>query len=140
MASVVVVINRAATARMRSWSGEIGFSVARLANLIAGAQIATAPIKTGKLKASIRVGRKEREVGGIAVSVGSEPGKKVPGYAMATEQGAHPHRIVARRAPMLVFFWPKVGHVVRFRAVNHPGMIGTHWAERGMEAGMRFWR
>ena len=140
MATVTVIIFKPVTARMRGWTGDIGFAVSRLANLIAGAQIATAPAKTGRLKASIKVGRKGRELGGIAVSVGSAPGTKVPGYAMATEQGAHPHRIVARRAPKLVFFWPKVGRVVRFKAVNHPGMIGTHWAERGMEAGMAFWR
>lgn len=140
MASVTVIIFRPVTARMRSWNGEIGFAVSRLANLIAGAQIATAPVKTGRLKSSIRVGRKERTVGGLSVTIGSNPGMKDPGYAMATEKGAHPHRIVARRAPMLVFFWPKVGHRVRFRAVNHPGMIGSHWAERGMEAGMAFWR
>ena len=140
MPRVTVILNRAATARMRSWGGEIGFSVSRLANYIAGAQRVTAPAKTGALKASIRVGRKERVLGGLSVNIGANPGLQVSGYAMATEQGAHPHRIVARRAPMLRFFWPKVGHVVRFRAVNHPGMIGSHWAERGMEAGMAFWR
>lgn len=29
--------------------------------------------------------------------------------------------VKASHVPMLVFFWPKVGHVVRFKRVNHPG-------------------
>lgn len=36
-------------------------------------------------------------------------------------EGTEPHVIRARRRPMLVFFWPKVGRVVSFKAVNHPG-------------------
>jgi len=42
-------------------------------------------------------------------------------YAAAVHMGAKPHPIVAKNAPFLVFFWPKVGHVVHFRRVNHPG-------------------
>jgi hypothetical protein len=42
-------------------------------------------------------------------------------YAAAVHFGARPHPIVARRAKFLRFFWPKVGHVVFFRRVNHPG-------------------
>jgi hypothetical protein len=29
--------------------------------------------------------------------------------------------IKAKNAPYLVFFWPKVGRVVHFKSVNHPG-------------------
>lgn len=42
------------------------------------------------------------------------------------ETGTRPHPIRARRAPMLVFYWPKVGRVVRFKAVNHPGTKSYH--------------
>jgi len=42
-------------------------------------------------------------------------------YSMFVEKGTRPHPIYARNAPFLVFFWPKVGRVVRFKKVNHPG-------------------
>jgi hypothetical protein len=35
-----------------------------------------------------------------------------------------PHPIVARTAPELVFYWPKIGGVFRGRAVHHPGTRG----------------
>lgn len=41
--------------------------------------------------------------------------------AMWHHEGTPAHPITARRAPMLVFYWPKVGKVVSFRSVNHPG-------------------
>lgn len=34
------------------------------------------------------------------------------------------HLIVARNAPELVFYWPKIGGIFRGRAVNHPGTKG----------------
>lgn len=36
-------------------------------------------------------------------------------------EGTQPHEISPRTAPRLVFFWPKVGHVVSLARVNHPG-------------------
>lgn len=55
-------------------------------------------------------------VTGVAVLVGSEDP-----IALWHHEGTHPHVIAARRKPMLVFFWRKVGRVVSFRQVNHPG-------------------
>lgn len=37
------------------------------------------------------------------------------------EYGSSAHVITPSRAPMLVFFWPKVGRVVRAMRVDHPG-------------------
>lgn len=51
-----------------------------------------------------------------AVLVGSDD--KI---ALLVVKGTAAHPIVARRAPMLVFYWRKAGRVVRFRKVNHPG-------------------
>jgi len=42
-------------------------------------------------------------------------------YAAAVHEGARPHVIRARRASLLRFYWPKVGRVVFFPKVNHPG-------------------
>jgi hypothetical protein len=35
-------------------------------------------------------------------------------YAAVYDQGSPPHEIRARRKPLLVFYWPKVGQVVAF--------------------------
>lgn len=47
-------------------------------------------------------------------------------HAMGLEVGNRPHIIRAKNAPYLVFFWPKVGRVVRFKSVNHPGSKSYH--------------
>jgi hypothetical protein len=42
-------------------------------------------------------------------------------YAAAIDHGAVKHEIHARRAPYLRFYWPKLGHWVSLKMVNHPG-------------------
>ena len=51
-----------------------------------------------------------------AVEVGSEDP-----IALWHHEGTRPHEIVARNAPMLVFWSAKAGKVVRTVRVNHPG-------------------
>lgn len=72
---------------------------------------------TGRLKRSIT------KQGPIPRSrtVTGRVGSRRP-YALAVHEGALPHRIVARRAAYLSFWWTK--HNVRFagKAVNHPGI------------------
>lgn len=144
MATVRIVLYRPVIEHMRSWEGDIGRSVSRLADMIAAAQRIQAPKKTGKLVASIAVGRKTRAPLGIQVQVGASPSQRKTGYAYWTSEGARPHRITPKasnRTGYLVFFWPKVGHVVRFRSVNHPGIRNpTHWVMHGADAGMGAWR
>jgi hypothetical protein len=41
--------------------------------------------------------------------------------ALWHHEGTVPHTIRPRSKPLLVFFWPRVGHVVSFKSVNHPG-------------------
>lgn len=48
-------------------------------------------------------------------------GRQAP-YAIPVHEGSRPHIIRARRAPMLRFFWEKVGKNVAFRSVHHPGV------------------
>jgi hypothetical protein len=76
-----------------------------------------APERSGALKAAIREDPQRRSGpwtidGGVSVDVP---------YAAAVHEGARPHVIRARRAPFLRFYWPKVGRVVFFKSVNHPG-------------------
>jgi len=73
-------------------------------------------VKTGNLRDHI-VKRVVEERGLPAVIVGVD---KVP-YAFWHHQGTEPHVIRAKNAPLLVFFWKKVGRVVAFKQVNHPG-------------------
>lgn len=53
---------------------------------------------------------------GAIVQVGAEDE-----VALLHHEGTNPHVIAARRRPLLVFFWPKVGHVVAMKSVRHPG-------------------
>lgn len=64
-----------------------------------------------------------------AVKVGSEDP-----IALLHHEGTPPHIIRARRAPMLVFYWPKVGQVVAFKKVNHPGTFPNHYLTDPLEA------
>lgn len=49
-------------------------------------------------------------------------------YAYFVETGAKPHIIMPRRPDgWLRFYWRKVGKVVTFRKVNHPGQKGKHY-------------
>ena len=77
-----------------------------------------APSRTGKLRQSIDVEQRRDTAGrftpGWAV-VSDAP------YALYVHEGTRPHVIRARRAAALVFYWEKVGAVVAFRQVNHPG-------------------
>jgi len=45
-------------------------------------------------------------------------------YSQFVENPTRPHKIVARRKPELVFWWPKVGAMFFGKSVNHPGTRG----------------
>lgn len=47
--------------------------------------------------------------------------------ARYVNDGTQPHEIHALNAPFLVFFWERLGRVVRFRSVQHPGYRGSGW-------------
>jgi hypothetical protein len=143
MARVTIILYRPVIDFMRGWEGDIGKAVSRLADNIAVSQRVFAPKKTGRLWASISVGRKGRGVTGITTRVGADPNGRRTGYAYWTSEGAAPHRIVPKasnKTGFLVFFWPKVGHVVHLHSVNHPGIRNpSHWVMHGAEAGMAGW-
>jgi hypothetical protein len=144
MASVRIVLFRPVIDHMRGWEGDIGRSVSRLATIMAIEQRFLVAKKTGKLAASIRTGPKGRGALGIQIQVGANPGRGPGriGYAYWNDLGAMPHYITPKpsnRRGRMVFFWPKVGHVVHLRVVHHPGNRAYHWAERGASAGMDSW-
>lgn len=140
MASVVVIMDRPAVDVFRGWEGPVGRAVSKLVEGAALAQKFLAPKKTGKLFQAIKVGQKGHWARGIEVGVGANPDGVERGYALYTDQGTIPH-VIRPHNPrgFLVFFWPKVGHVVHLRSVSHPGNRAWHWAEGGMDAAMSSW-
>lgn len=80
------------------------------------------PYVTGNLAKSI-----ETEVRNIPGGVRGRVGSRL-GYAASAQSGAEAHVIRPHRPPMaLRFYWRKVGHVVYFSKVNHPGQAGKHY-------------
>jgi len=146
MATVTVILYDPVIEYMRSWEGDIGRSTLTLCRRIKTAQQHLAPRKTGALRRSIEMGYRGHWAGGLETFVGANPahGSGLIGVAWWQEKGTRRHRIPREgqvaRGGYLVFFWPKVGRVVRFRSVNHPGNPATHWAMRGAELGMVAWR
>lgn len=60
---------------------------------------------------------------GVTGQVGSELR-----HALVAHAGARPHTIRPRSpGGRLVFYWPRVGKVVSFPRVSHPGMEGTQY-------------
>lgn len=55
-------------------------------------------------------------------------------YALFVHEGARPHRITARNAPQLVFFWPKVQKVIYTKSVAHPGNRPNRFLVRALDA------
>lgn len=80
------------------------------------------PYVTGRLAKSITT-----EVINVPTGVRGRVGSKLS-YAASAQSGAKRHRIVPHLPPSaLRFFWRKVGHVVYFSSVNHPGQKGKHY-------------
>jgi hypothetical protein len=50
------------------------------------------------------------------------------------ESGTAAHKIEAKNAKALFFFWNRVGRNVFFKSVNHPGFAGIHYLENAFES------
>jgi hypothetical protein len=130
---VVVNIDDAALKQFQSWEGPVGRAVERLARETVFRQQAMANKKSGAMVAGMHY-TKGHWSRGIQFDAGS-----AVDYAAANDQGAKPHKIVAKNAPYLTFFWPKVGRVVHFKSVSHPGNKAYGWAMRGLERALGMW-
>jgi hypothetical protein len=84
--------------------------------------------KPGTLRDSI-VMRVVQDGDGAAVIVGSEDP-----VALIHHEGTIPHRIVAKNAPLLVFWSGRAGRVVKVRAVNHPGTKPNRYLVNALRA------
>jgi hypothetical protein len=128
-----IEIHDSVIAEFVGWGGPVGRATERLAketvfrikslmNKRTGAMIAGTHYKKGKWSK------------GIEFQAGSDVD-----YTLYMDQGTKPHVIAAKNAPYLVFFWAKVGRVVHFKSVQHPGTKPYHFLERGLEAALRMW-
>jgi len=97
----------------------------RLAGRLAEEMRERAPVRTGRLRDSIRVVR----VGQVRLV-----GPTVP-YALFVEFGTHPHIIRPHRARALRF--EVEGRTVFAMYVRHPGFRGRFFIRRSVEAVMR---
>ncbi|MGV1079719.1 MAG: hypothetical protein ACOYD1_07685 [Candidatus Nanopelagicales bacterium] len=134
--NVQVIIDRPALHVFRGWAGPLGWSFSRLSRETVWRQKQLAHRRTGALQNSISANLRPQLMNG---NLTFETGSKVK-YALIHELGSKPHIITPKKAGgVLVFFWPKVGHVVAFKSVQHPGTRGYHYLTEGLEAAMRMW-
>lgn len=86
-----------------------------------------APVKTGKLRKSIRM---QRKITGSFVR--ADVGSKL-GYAAAQHEGARWHPIKARRVRLLRFYWEREAVTFVGPRVRHPGNPATTYLWRPLK-------
>lgn len=136
MASIVYVQNVPFPKdELVGWNSEFGRRMKTSARSMVRLAKDNAPVREGRLKGSIEHNLKEhrQNAQGIWYNVGS-----AVKYALFMESGTRPHSI-PKNPPMppgkyLVFFWPRVGKVVRMKAVMHPGTTAKKYLERALVA------
>lgn len=113
-----VVHPRAFDTEFRSRQGSVGRFMIRLGKEAGVRARAMAPIgETAELKGGIIV---RTSTGGVHGDI-EQHVIAVPKHAKYVIKGTRRHIIRARRFPTMKFFWPKVGHIVHFTKVKHPG-------------------
>lgn len=91
-----------------------------------GVSTPTSDREPGQLRASLTV---SEQVNSGGPQFRGKVAAPVP-QAVWTDQGTLPHEIVPRGPGYpLRFYWPKVGGIVRFMRVNHPGNAAQNWWE-----------
>lgn len=125
--NVRVVLHHAEINHLKSWNGDVGHAVNRLAVKTLWWQKIFAPKRTGRLAASIKLKRRRFSRG-----IGFESGSNVK-YALYQERGTFPHIIRADPGKVLEFG----GHFAK--VVHHPGNRATHFLERGLDQAVREW-
>lgn len=88
---------------------------------------AAAPVRTGGLRSQIAAGPPVPAGDVLWVRI-----RSAAAYSSYVDEGTGPHPIEGN--PLLVFFWPKVGEVVFFRHVNHPGTTAREFFAEPMPA------
>lgn len=134
MAKVTFVPDLAAIEFFKSWNGTLGRTFARLEKETVFRQKRAAHKKTGTLAASVKSKRRTLKDG-----LQFDSGSWTVDYAATHELGSKPHKIVAKNAGALYFFWPVVGKNVAFKSVNHPGTPAYRFLTLGLERALGMW-
>jgi hypothetical protein len=132
-ADVVVEIDEPALEQFRGWTGPVGQSIERMARDTVFFQKIFANKKSGAMAAGMHY-KKGTWSRGIQFDAGSDVD-----YTLFVDQGTKPHPIRAKNAPMLVFYWPKVGRVVHFKSVKHPGNKPYEFLMKGLNRALGIW-
>lgn len=113
---VILRINYASLDRiLRQPDGLVGRYLVRLGHKVVEQAKSNAPVRSGALRRSISITTVKRIPQGTEVRVSANIE-----YALPVHQGAKPHVIEARNAPMLRFP-SRAGMIVYTPRVNHPG-------------------
>lgn len=100
---------------LKGESGPVGRHMVVIADKTVDGARVNAPVRSGDLRRSISITSVQETTFGTEVLVSANIE-----YALAVHQGAKPHVIEARNAPMLRFP-AKSGFIVYTPRVNHPG-------------------
>lgn len=128
-----VIIDEAALHHFQGWEGPVGRSVERLGRETVFRQQALANRKTGVMAAGLHI-KKGHWSKGIQFDAGSDVH-----YTRFVDQGTKPHKITAKGGGYLTFFWPKVGRIVHFKSVSHPGNKAYGFLMKGLERALGMW-
>lgn len=129
MAQVAITISEAATRNLlEGVAGPVYRYVDQRAEALRLAVMAQAPVKTGKLRASIKTTRLWPGLprNGTAVVADTE-------YALSVENGSQPHVIKPKNASVLRFP-SRGGGVVFTHTVNHPGTAPNPFMRRALDS------
>jgi len=133
---VWVVLDQPALRAFLGWQGEVGRRFERLAKESVFRMAGMAPKRHGGLAKSMSY-KKGRTQSGIYFDAGASVG-----YSAAQDQGGRAH-VIRPRSPnpnaRLKFYWAKVGAVVYFSKVSHPGNPAVHYVERGFRRALGMW-
>jgi|SRR3954468_12326051 hypothetical protein len=129
----VVEIDDAELDKFKGWGGPVGSSIERLAKETVFRQRIFANKRSGAMAAGMHY-VKGKWSKGIQFDAGSDVD-----YTLFVDQGTKPHVIKAKNAPYLTFFWPKVGRIVHFKSVHHPGNKAYGFLMKGLERALGMW-
>jgi hypothetical protein len=95
---------------------------------------ANTPVKTGRLRESIKTLDTDRRITGTDIHIWTGGAISRLDRASYTEYDTAPHIIGAKTDSGLIFFDRRKGMVVSRQSVRHPGTTGVHMFAKGAEA------
>jgi hypothetical protein len=128
---VIFELNRPEFERMKGWTGPVGLDFERRIRTLVFRAKTSAGVKTGGLKADIRVMKRGTHKYGLSAQVGSSVD-----HAMAHHEGARPHVIRARRPGGKLRFEVR-GQIIFRTSVNHPGNRANPYLSRWLSEFVR---